>query len=277
MPQIYLPLVTYPDPNSDAVASNAVAVAALLGGQLNAVALIADIPEVSSGLSRILLDLPEMVRDAETKSRESGDHLLGLIEKEARRKALSLTTDRAPAGLAEFGEVAAVEARYSDLTLLGWEPKGETSPMVAEAVIFASGRPVVLLPSHAKVENFDRIAIAWDGSRVAARAVADADLFLSLASEVTVLTAFDEKPLPGGGGGERLAQALRKRGLVATAKSVETVGAPIGEALQQQALAAGADLLVMGGYGHSRLRDFVLGGATAGVLGDLKLPVLISH
>jgi nucleotide-binding universal stress UspA family protein len=277
MLQIYLPIVTYPDPNSDAVAANAAEVAALLGGHLHAMALLADIPDISSALSRFLLDLPEMVRDAEMRSRQNGDHLIGLVEKEARLRGLPLTTDSAPAGLAEFGEIAVVEARYHDLVLFGWEAKSETSPMVAEALIFGAGRPVLLMPSQSQLRTLKRIAIAWDGSRVAARAVADAAPFLNIASEATVLTALDEKPLPNGGGGERLAEALRKRGLTATAKTIETVGSPIADALQQQAVAAGADLLVMGGYGHSRLRDFVLGGATAGVLEDLRLPVLLSH
>lgn len=277
MLHIYLPIITYPDANSDAVAANAVAVATLLKANLQAVALVADIPRVSNALSRILLDLPEMVRDAEARSRDSGDRLIGLVEKEAARRNVALTTDSVSARPAEFGETVAKQARYHDIALVGWEARNETAAMVAEALIFGAGRPVVLLPAQSGVRTFERIAIAWDGSRVAARALADARPFLDHASEVKVLTVVDEKPLQDGGGGERLADMLRKRDFKAEASAIKAEKSPIAVTLQEHALAAGADLLVMGGYGHSRVRDFILGGATAGVLGDLKLPVLFSH
>ena len=76
---------------------------------------------------------------------------------------------------------------------------------------------------------------------------------------------------------QRLADALRKRGLVAEGFAIEARDCSIGESLQVGAIEHGARLLVMGGYGHSRMRDFVLGGATEGVLNDLRLPVLLSH
>jgi nucleotide-binding universal stress UspA family protein len=94
---------------------------------------------------------------------------------------------------------------------------------------------------------------------------------------ITVVTVTDEKPLPGQDIGERLAQGLRTRGLVAEAASIQAGDRSIGTALQEHALKIGGDLLVMGGYGHSRVRDFVLGGATEGILTDLRLPVLLSH
>ncbi|TIP95413.1 MAG: universal stress protein, partial [Mesorhizobium sp.] len=77
--------------------------------------------------------------------------------------------------------------------------------------------------------------------------------------------------------GERLAQGLRTRGLAAGAASIQAEGRSIGTALQEHALKIGGNLLVMGGYGHSRIRDFVLGGATEGILSELRLPVLLSH
>jgi len=84
--------------------------------------------------------------------------------------------------------------------------------MTAENVLFGSGRPAVLLPELSSVETPDRLAIAWDGSRAAARGVADARPFLERASAITVLTIVGEKPLKEGDAGERLADALRRRG-----------------------------------------------------------------
>ncbi|WP_437344240.1 universal stress protein [Mesorhizobium marinum] len=168
-------------------------------------------------------------------------------------------------------------ARYYDLSLIGWEAGNTTSRETAEAVIFGSGRPAVLLPELADLAALDHVAIAWDGSRVAARAVADARIFLRDGTRVSVLTVHDEKPLEQKDVGDRLAAALRGRGLDASAVAINAQDCPIAETLQEAAIERGCKLLVMGGYGHSRMRDFVLGGATQGVLDSLLLPVLLSH
>jgi nucleotide-binding universal stress UspA family protein len=144
-------------------------------------------------------------------------------------------------------------------------------------VIFGAGRPAILLPELSAVAPFDHVAVAWDGGRVAARALADALVLLDPKTEISVLTVVDEKPLAHADAAERLAATLRKRGRTAAAFSIEAEDCPIGVSLQEHAIERGARLLVMGGYGHSRLRDFVLGGGTADVLHDLRLPVLFSH
>lgn len=276
-PQFLLPLTTYPDANGDAVAANGVAVAARFGADLHALALEADIPPVSNALSRVLLDVPEMIRDAESLSARRGAHLLARVEEAAAASGVTLTRETAAAGIALLGDLAATRARYFDLALLGWETNNPTSRATAEAVVFGSGRPALLMPDWHRIDAIDSIAIAWDGSRVAARAVADAAPFVQRAKSITVLTVVDEKPLGESQLGEMLAAGLVRRGLPARASGAEAQGRDIGTVLQEQAIAAGAQVLVMGGYGHSRIRDFVLGGATEGVLGDLRLPVLFSH
>ena len=275
--QAFLPLITYPDAHSDGTVVNAVAIASQLNADLHAVALIADIPDVSSAFSRILLDVPEMIRNAETQSRKQGKCLLEAAMKEAQRHGVMITTDPVSAGLAVLGELAADYARYYDIALLGYDASKETSRMVAEALIFGAARPVILFPEAGAVGKIDKVAIAWDGSRSAARAVADAAPLLLQAAAVTVLTVIDEKPLKEMDAGERMASLLRKRGLNARALSIKSADLPIGMTLQNSAIEAKAGLLVMGGYAHSRLRDFVLGGATASVLDELRLPVLFSH
>jgi nucleotide-binding universal stress UspA family protein len=275
--QAILPLVTYPDANSDAVAANAVAIASHLGADLHAVALNADIPDVSNAMSVLLLNLPELIKQTERLSRERGEHLLTKVQEEAAKQSVNLTTGAMSAALALFGYAAAAEARYFDIALLGWEAGNPTSRASSEAIIFGAGRPAVLLPELFAIGSIGHIAIAWDGSRVAARAMADATPFLERASKISVLTVVDEKPLKEGAGGERLAIGLKKRGLSAEWISIRAEDCPIGVSLQEHAIEQGAKLLVMGGYGHSRVRDFVLGGATQGVLEDLRLPVLFSH
>jgi nucleotide-binding universal stress UspA family protein len=275
--QAFLPLVTHPDPNSEAIAENAVAACVWLGVTLRAHAFNADIPVPSSALSGILMDVPHMVRDAERKSRKHGDRLLEKLAAVANKQGVALTTDIEAGPIALLGDRAAAHARYYDIAISGWEPSNPTSRMTAEALIFGAGRPTLVLPELAARQEFNSVAIAWDGTRTAARALADALPFLQRASRISVLTVVGEKPLAEDEAGARLATCLRERDLVAEALTVGAEDCPIAVTLQEYAIARGADLLVMGGYGHSRLRDFVLGGATQGTLDDLRLPVLMSH
>ena len=275
--QALLPLVTYPDPISDAVAANAVAMAKQLDAILHALALNVDIPPVSNALSRFLLDMPEMIRQAEATSRKRGDSLLAAVAEYAKRVGIEVTTNSVAAAPAFLGDAAASHARYFDFAIIGWEADNPTVRTTAEAVIFGSGRPTILIPELSTPGAIDHIAIAWDGSRVAARAVADAGWLLQRATKVSVLTVIDEKPLHEKDAGEHLAASLREHGLPAEALAIQAEDREISATLQEHAIERGAALLVMGGYGHSRVRDFVLGGATEGVLGDLRLPVLFSH
>jgi nucleotide-binding universal stress UspA family protein len=254
-----LPLITYPDSNTERTTQNAVAFAYRIGGVLHAVAINIDIPDVSNALSNHLMKLPELIREAEATSRQHGQDLLSALTTEASAVGLSLTTEEVAAPPALMGEAGAMRARYFDLALVGWIPKNSTVRMVSEAVLFGSGRPMVLLPEVATAGAIDHVAIAWDGSRVAARAVADAQVFLECASKVTVITVVGEKALDAEDIGERLSFGLVARGLPATAVSIRAEAGPISETLQNYALEMGANLLVMGGYGHSRVRDFVLG------------------
>lgn len=272
-----LPFLTYPDPGSDSVTRNAVAVTNHLDAALHALVIDVDIPRVSSALSTYLLDLPQRIRTIEAEGRARGKALLKSVAQEASTGKCVLTAEETSAAPTLMGEVAAEHARYYDISLVGIQKDNPTSRMAAEAIIFGSGRPVLLLPEAAVVDTISHIVIAWDGSLSAARAVADARPFLDRATQISVVTITDEKVIRGQDAAERLAQGLRQRGLNASAGSIRTEDCPIAQTLQDHALGLGGDLLVMGGYGHSRIRDFVLGGATDGVLRDLRLPVLLSH
>jgi nucleotide-binding universal stress UspA family protein len=275
--QAFLPFVTYPDANVDAAAAHAVAFAARIGADIRALAINVDIPDISNALSKLLIDVPAMIRQAEAASRERGKRLLAMVTEKAAAAGVATATDTITAPLALLGDAAATQARYFDLSLIGWEMSNTTSRMTAEAVVFGSGRPAILLPETFEIAAVDHVAVAWDGSRVAARAVADARPFLERADRISVITVADEKPLEEEDAGERLAGELTRRGLNAETVPAEAKGRPIGETLQQAATDRGCRLLVMGGYGHSRIRDFVLGGATEGVLSELRMPVLLSH
>lgn len=275
--QAYLPLSTYPDANSDAVVANAVKMAGHLDSGLHAMALTADIPEISNALARLMINLPEMIRQAEGDSKARGEQLLAKVREEADKTGMKATTEAVRYLSSILPDIAASNARYYDYALCGWEAGNETSRVLAETVVFGSGRPVVLMPELYSVGSLDHVAIAWDGSRVAARAVADAEHLLRRAQRVSVLTVLDEKPLQEKDPGGRLVASLAKRGLDAAAIGITCEDCPIENSLQERAKAFGAGILVMGAFGHSRLREFVLGGATRGVLADLRIPVMLSH
>ena len=175
-----------------------------------------------------------------------------------------------------FGDTAADNARYFDLSLVACEPGNEAARMIAEGVIFGSGRPAVLVPGSIEPGPIEHVVIAWDGSRVAARAVADAQFIMQRAVRIGCHDT-GEKRIGDARVGERLAGSLRQRGLAAQSETIEAEDGPISVTLQEDAQEIGGGLLVMGGYGHSQIRDFVLGGATEGVLGELRMPVLLSH
>jgi nucleotide-binding universal stress UspA family protein len=172
---------------------------------------------------------------------------------------------------------AAIEARHFDLSLVPVPADGAGPQDMAQALVFDSGLPVILVPETAKSARLDHVAVAWDGSRVAARALNDALRLLVPGGRVTVLTVHGEKALAAEDLAGNLAATLRLRGYDAKSANIALDGRPIGEALQAGAKEAGAGLLAMGGFGHSRFRDFILGGATLGILSHLRMPVLLSH
>lgn len=274
--QGFLPLITYPDANSVTIASAAVSIARQLDAELHALTLEADIPAVSNALSNLLMKLPDMIQEAEQLSARRAAELLAAVRAAAAPESVLVTTNTVRGHLPILPELAAKHARYHDISLIGWSDDNPATRMLAEAVVFGSGRPALLIPETLSTIRLDHVAIAWDAGRAAARALADARPLLERASAVSVLVITDEKPLSAEAG-KTLADNLQGLGLPARLQTCQLGGAGIAEALQTGATGIGADVLVMGGFGHSRLRDFVLGGATEGVLANLKMPVLLSH
>jgi nucleotide-binding universal stress UspA family protein len=149
-----------------------------------------------------------------------------------------------------------------------------------ERVIMGSGRPVLLVPYALDFAGCGRRAlIAWNGTRESARAAFDAVPLLKSAESVTISWVDPQKALdtPGSLPGAELANALARHGIKATAEGFPTAGLTAGEALKTRLADLGADLLVMGAYGHTRVREFVFGGATRFILETMPVPVLMSH
>jgi len=143
-----------------------------------------------------------------------------------------------------------------------------------ETVLFESGRPVLVVPPGHGQHGFGAVAIAWDGSLEASRAVHGAMPLLEAAERVVILMVEEAGKAPASS--TALAAALAWHDVAATPQTVKGEGA-ISVALLGAAADAGCGLLVMGGYGHSRLRELVLGGVTRDVLAASALPVLLAH
>lgn len=271
----FMPLNTYPNVMADESVRPAVGFATALGCSLHVTTYAVKIPRLSSPLGGLLLDVPGLARTAEDASRSECSRLADLVRDAAGSTFPPEVTCRETELGAVF-DAAAHEARYYDLSILPWSDASIAPQDVTQAVVFGSGRPTIIVPPSTGPDRVSHLAIAWDGSRVAARALGDALALLPDGGRVSVLTVEDEKPLAAKLA-ETLATALAKRGLVAQAHSISLGKRKIGEALQEEALQAGATLLAMGGFGHSRIRDFILGGATKGVFADMRLPILLSH
>ncbi|MBR1024700.1 universal stress protein [Bradyrhizobium viridifuturi] len=274
---ILVPIHTYPDGNADKFALHVAAAAKQLGADVHALVLNADFPRVSSALGNMLLDVPALIGGAKAKCRERGSSVIQAVEREMGPLGIPLRTTQTECFPGAAGDVVNGFARYHDLVLVGIGASDVTPQATAEAAIFGSGRPTLLVPEDAPPATFGHVMIAWDGSRVAARAVSDARDFLQRAQTITIASVTDEKALPDEDLGGRLAEYLSRHDIEATVAQVQSRGRPIAETLQEHAREIGAGMLVMGGFGHSRMRDFVLGGATSGILKDLRLPVLLSH
>ena len=272
----YLPLNTYPEAAPDPAILAAVGFAASLGCGLHVSTFAVDVPQTASPISGFFINVEGMARAAEDRSKAECERLQTLIKGVARPELnLSIGTHTVVLGAAL--DAATAEARIFDLALLPWSAETHVAQDMAQALVFGAGVPVILVPPSTATGSVDHIAIAWDGSRVAARALCDALPLLAEGGRVSVVTVQGEKSLGGSGVAQTLTASLERRGYTAHAVNITLEGRTIVKALQDAALSEGAQLLAMGGFGHTRLRDFILGGATKGVFSDLRLAVLLSH
>jgi len=174
-----------------------------------------------------------------------------------------------------------VHAYYADLVVIARpEPAGQTAgpPGLAESLVLSSGRPIILFPPSGTVSRVRRILVGWNATRESIRAVADALPLLAKAEAVEVLVADPERQSGHGQEpGADIARHLARHGAQVGVRRLSSGEKDVGRLLLSQADAFGADLLVMGAYGHSQLSEWVFGGVTRTVLYEAGLPVLMSR
>lgn len=181
-------------------------------------------------------------------------------------------------------EIVPRHARYADLCIIGqWKPEMEELPYLprlVEQVLFLSGRPTLIVPSVAGPTELGRHVLAgWNASRGAARAINDAMPLLAAADHVTVLVIDPEQGdhAHGEEPGTDIARHLALHGVNVTTTSVTSQSSGIGQTILDHAAKIGADMVVTGCYGHSRWREFILGGTTRVLLRQSAIPVMMSY
>ena len=173
----------------------------------------------------------------------------------------------------------AMQGRYADLVVVGQtDPSATVADRIvnpAEDVVMTSGAPTLVVPRAGSFDEIGlRVVIAWNGSRESSRAVRDALPLLESATEVIVFSVNpDLAHLPGAD----IAAHLSRHGVNTTARHATVNDIEVGDAVLNAVSDTGADMLVMGAYGHSRFREFVLGGATRHVLRRMTVPTLLAH
>lgn len=254
----------------------AISLATTLDARLSGVVCQIVIPRVSNWLADKLVHANALIAEENAKSRESARHLLD--EMTTRIPAQS----RGEQTLIECTEFAmsrelAKRARSHDITVVPIDD-GLDIAYVVQDLVFESGRPIYLMPrSGGGGHRLDIVTVAWDGSRAAARALADALPFCSLAKTVRVAWVSGDNDKTMSGSAADICRNLACHGIEAEAVDIPADGRNAGTALLADCKASGTDLLVMGAYGHSRAREFVLGGATRSVLASPELPIILSH
>jgi nucleotide-binding universal stress UspA family protein len=224
---------------------------------------------------------PEIVETQRREATASAQRALTLFEEAARREGVAHDKLMMDKGIADAADLFTQLARRFDLAVTGQaEPNtGGAEEIVAESVLFGAGRPVILVPYIQKQGlQLDRVMVCWDGSRAAARAIGDATPLLAKAGQVTVVIVANEPGKHDEVAGADLGRHLARHNLKVEVKRLTTSsGMDVANALLSYAADIDATFLVMGGYGHSRLREFVLGGVTRTIFSSLTVPALLSH
>jgi nucleotide-binding universal stress UspA family protein len=263
--------------DDDPAARFAISIAAAFQAHIAGIAFAYDpavTPTILDGVSAGWIDAQR------AENLAAAQQTMGRFEEAVRREGLSADHRIVESSIGSAPNRFARIARHFDLSVVA-----QTAPDIAlpddlliEAALFESGRPAVIVPYIQKdALKLDHVLVCWDHSRNAARAVADALPFLSRSQkvEIVMVTRHDAKydDLPGAG----IAEHLARHNLNVDLKRLVAPDVDVANAVLSYAADVGADFIVMGGYGHSRLREFVLGGATYGMLQSMTVPVLMAH
>jgi nucleotide-binding universal stress UspA family protein len=222
---------------------------------------------------------PVWIDELRKEAEEAAKAAVGRFNEAAQRAGVAVEARWMAASFVGTADVFGRLGRRFDLAVVRQaEPeRGTPVPLIIEAALFETGRPALIVPYVQQGGiKLDRVMLCWDGSRSAARAANDALPFLKRAKTVEVVMVAekdkrDEVP------GADIAQHLARHGVPIEVKPIVAAGAKVADVILSHAADSSADFLVMGGFGHSRLREFILGGVTRSILDTMTIPTLMSH
>ena len=260
----------------DFAADYATSIAPTFGAHVAGIPFLYE-PVIPDGtLGGIPVDLIELQREENSKAANAAVGRFEAATKTAGVSAETRVLDASLGGAAAlFGQIA----RRFDVAVVGQAQRehGASEELMIEGALFESGRPVVVVPYIQKQGlTLDRVLACWDGGRMSARAIADAMPFLERAKAVDIVIVAEERKNDEITGAN-MTEHLARHGVTANVKRIARGDLAIADVILDYAADSGADFMVMGGYGHSRLREFILGGVTRGILGSMTVPVLMSH
>jgi nucleotide-binding universal stress UspA family protein len=229
----------------------------------------------------VVAPLPvEVIEQARTQAMEVARTATGRFRTIAERAGVAAETRVAEILMGGAPEGFVVNCRSTDLVVIGQDDPDRPEPMreaMIETALFEGTAPLLVVPYISRgAIALDRVMIGWDGSRTASRAVQAAMPLLALAKKIAVVMIEKAGSNPGQPGAE-LATWLARHGLDVELVQIEAPDISVADALLDHAADKSFDLLIMGGYGHSRVREFLLGGATRGILATMTIPVLMAH
>ncbi len=273
---ITVPLL--PEGQSNAAVDYALSLAKLLGADIAAQSFAVEPVMPASFMGDVPADLLGSQRAAAAKI---ADELARAFADQAAQAGVAAQTRIEAATLAGAAEAFAAFTRTRDVAVVGITDDSVDlaglGGLIIDAALFRSGRPTIVVPKgHQAPPAVNKVLIAWNGGTAAARAVAGAMPFLAKASVVEVLTVHAKEPQSDQTGAD-VVRHLGRHGIEAKAKTIVAPDVNVGTTILNYAGDGHVDLLVMGAFGHSRLREWILGGVTQDVMGSLTLPTLMTH
>ncbi|WP_245329271.1 universal stress protein [Bradyrhizobium centrolobii] len=271
---MHIPTERSPRPAIDA----SVSLAMTAGAHLDAVAtgyVSANVPFVAEGGAAIASSLQFEYE----RALERADAAVRIFEVEAKNARINYGKYALSGSIAEIISRVGAAARLYDLTIVSQgDPDGDTfDNQLPKELLLQAGGPLLFIPyTFRGAFKASRVGICWDGSRLAARAVRDAIPFLTEADALTNIT-LNASEVPADASPERLVKHLARKGLPAKTISLQSDRDNLQSSILSIAADEGLDLLVMGGYGHSRFQETVFGGVTREMFRSMTVPVLMSH
>jgi nucleotide-binding universal stress UspA family protein len=264
--------------SADNLAKFAASVAATVGAHLTGLAFRYE------PLMPLMVDMygvpPEMLESQRDENERAVKAAIASFNAAVRGSAVASAAHALDAPVAGTPDMLGQIARRFDLSIIA-QPRPEEpalARLLLEAALFESGRPVLVMPYIQTAGlQLDRVLVGWDGSRSAARAIGDGMAFLRKAKRCEIVIVSGEPAKSDELPGADIAHHLARHDVKVEVNRIASREIDVASTILSHAADASADLLVMGGYGHSRMREFILGGVTRGIVAAMTVPTLLSH